>query len=45
MRLGDGPTQPLALSLSKGGLPCSEPGFDKLSPGGLGDAQTPRAMR
>jgi methionyl-tRNA formyltransferase len=31
------PTQPLALSLSKGGLQGTNPGFDKLSPSGEGE--------
>jgi hypothetical protein len=35
MGLGDKPPQPLALSLSKGGLQRSDPGFDKLSPSGV----------
>jgi hypothetical protein len=28
--------EPLALSLSKGGLPRADPGFDRLSPSGEG---------
>jgi hypothetical protein len=39
MGLCDGPAQLLALSLSKGGLQRSEPGFDKLSPGGFGEPE------